>query len=222
MAARTPVLDKTDLFGILPPELLEQLQGRTALARYRRGDTVFEKGDPAAHLYVVFSGRVAIVARASDDRESVLTVLGPGALFGEMSMFDAGVRSAKARALTTVHLIAVEFDDVRDVLVRRPEVLWAVVRILTRRLRATDEALADAMFLDVTGRTAKRLLELADGEDEFRMPLTQEELAGMVGASRERVNKAIALFVKLGWLEISGRSRYRIVNREELEIRATV
>ena len=102
----------------------------------------------------------------------------------------------------------------------RPDVLWAVVRILARRLRATDEALADAMFLDVTGRTAKRLLALADGEDYFRMPLTQEELAGMVGASRERVNKAIALFVKLGWLEISGRSQYHILERTELEPRA--
>ena len=91
------------------------------------------------------------------------------------------------------------------------------MRILARRLRATDEALADAMFLDVTGRTAKRLLALADGDDEFRMPLTQEELAGMVGASRERVNKAIALFVKLGWLEISGRSQYHILDRAELE-----
>ena len=222
MAARTPVLDKTDLFGTLPPELLEQLRGQTALARYRRGDKIFEKDEPAKHLYVVFSGRVAIVAKASDDRESVLTVLGPGALFGEMSMFDGGIRSAQARALTTVHLIRVSFDDVREVLVDRPDVLWAVVRILAGRLRATDEALADAMFLDVTGRTAKRLLELADGEDDFRMPLTQEELAGMVGASRERVNKAIALFVKLGWLEISGRSRYRIVNREELEIRSTI
>src|SRR3954463_10007115 len=220
MAARTPVLDKTDLFGTLPPELLDQLRGRTELARYRRGDAIFEKGDPATHLYVCFSGRIAIVAKASDGRESVLTVLGPGALFGEMSMFDGGVRSANARALTTVHLIAVEFDDVRDVLSRRPEVLWSVLRILARRLRATDEALADAMFLDVTGRTAKRLLMLADGDDEFRMPLTQEELAGMVGASRERVNKAIALFVKLGWLEISGRSRYRIVDRAELEARA--
>jgi CRP/FNR family transcriptional regulator, cyclic AMP receptor protein len=216
------VLDKTDLFGTLPPELLEQLRGRTVLARYRRGDRIFEKDDPASQLYVVFSGRIAIVARASDDRESVLTVLGPGALFGEMSMFDGGMRSANARALTTAHLIVVDFDDVREVLIRRPEVLWTVVGILARRLRATDEALADAMFLDVTGRTAKRLLELADGERDFRMPLTQEELAGMVGASRERVNKAIALFVKLGWLEISGRSRYRIVNREELQSRATV
>ena len=187
-----------------------------------RGDVIFEKGDPATSLYVVFSGRVAIAARAADGRESVLSVLGPGALFGEMSMFDGGVRSAHARALTTVHLIAVEFDDVREVLAHRPDVLWAVVRILARRLRATDEALADAMFLDVTGRTAKRLLALADGDDYFRMPLTQEELAGMVGASRERVNKAIALFVKLGWLEISGRSQYHILDRAELEARATV
>jgi CRP/FNR family cyclic AMP-dependent transcriptional regulator len=222
MAVRQQVLDKTDLFGTLPPELLGQLRDRTELTRLRLGDVVFEKGDPATNLFVVFSGRVAIAAKAADGRESVISVLGPGAMFGEMSMFDGGMRSANARALTTVHLIAVEFDDVRDVLIRRPEVLWAVVRILARRLRATDEALSDAMFLDVTGRTAKRLLELADGESDFRMPLTQEELAGMVGASRERVNKAIALFVKLGWLEISGRSRYRIVNREELEIRATV
>lgn len=222
MAARQPVLDKTDLFGTLPPELLQQLRGRTALGRFRRGDVIFVKGDPAKNLFVVFSGRVAILARASDGRESVISVLGPGALFGEMSMFDGGVRSANARALTSVHLISIGFDDVRELLEHRPEVLWAVVRILARRLRATDEALADAMFLDVTGRTAKRLLELAGHEDEFRMPLTQEELAGMVGASRERVNKAIAMFVKLGWLEVSGRSRYRILDRAELEARTLV
>lgn len=222
MAARTPVLDKTDLFGTLPPELLEQLRGRTALARYRRGDHIFQKGDPATQLYVVFSGRIAIVAKASTGQESVLTVLGPGALFGEMSMFDGGVRSANARALTTVHLIAVDFDDVREVLAHRPEVLWAVVRILARRLRATDEALADAMFLDVTGRTAKRLLQIAGRDDEFSLPVTQEELAAMVGASRERVNKAIATFVRLGWLTVTARTRYRILNREELDARTRV
>ncbi len=78
MAARTPVLDKTDLFGTLPPELLSQLRGRTALAKFRRGDTIFEHGDPATQLFVVFSGRVAILARASDGRESVISVLGSG------------------------------------------------------------------------------------------------------------------------------------------------
>jgi CRP/FNR family transcriptional regulator, cyclic AMP receptor protein len=82
-----------------------------------------------------------------------------------------------------------------------------------------DGALADAMFLDVTGRTAKRLLEMAGESDEFTMPVTQEELAGMVGASRERVNKALAQFVKLGWIEQHER-RYLITNRQQLEIRA--
>jgi CRP-like cAMP-binding protein len=219
MAARQ-VLDKTDLFGALPPELLAQLRDRTTLERLRRGDVIFDKGDAATSLYIVFSGRVAIAARSTDGRESVISVLGPGALFGEMSLFDGGRRSAQARALTTANLISIAFDDVKQVLSHRPDVLWAVVRILARRLRETDEALADAMFLDVTGRTAKRLLALADGDDFFRMPLTQEELAGMVGASRERVNKAIALFVRLGWLEVSGRSQYHILDRAELEARA--
>jgi CRP/FNR family cyclic AMP-dependent transcriptional regulator len=82
-----------------------------------------------------------------------------------------------------------------------------------------DEALSDSVFLDVTGRTAKRIIELSEGNDEFAMPVTQEELAGMVGASRERVNKAIASFVRLGWLEQHDRN-YRILQRNELAIRA--
>ena len=79
--------------------------------------------------------------------------------------------------------------------------LWGVTRLLAQRLRVMDEALADTVFLDVTGRTAKRLLELSEGADEFILPVTQEELAGMVGASRERVNKAIASFIRLGWID---------------------
>jgi CRP-like cAMP-binding protein len=94
-----------------------------------------------------------------------------------------------------------------------------VVRLLAQRLRTTDAALADSVFLDVTGRTAKRLLELAGDADEFVLPVTQEELAGMVGASRERVNKALSAFIRLGWLEQSDR-RYRITDREQLARRA--
>ena len=91
--------------------------------------------------------------------------------------------------------------------------------LLSKRLRTTDEALADAFFLDVTGRTAKHLLELAGDNDEFEIPFTQEELAGLVGASRERVNKAIASFLKLGWIDQTDGS-YRIAKRRELEIRS--
>jgi CRP-like cAMP-binding protein len=82
-----------------------------------------------------------------------------------------------------------------------------------------DEALADSVFLDVTGRTAKRLLELSEGADEFVLPITQEELAGMVGASRERVNKSIASFIRLGWIDQHDR-QYVIQRRDALELRA--
>ena len=102
---------------------------------------------------------------------------------------------------------------------QQPTMLWNVTRLLAQRLRAMDEALADSVFLDVTGRTAKRILELAGDGDQFVLPVTQEELAGMVGASRERVNKAISSFIKLGWLEQRDRN-YRITQRDRLELRA--
>src|SRR5205085_5294562 len=135
------------------------------------------------------------------------------------SMFDGKIRSADARALEACELVSVPFQSVRAVLEERPALLWSVVELLVRRLRSTDEALADSVFLDVPGRTAKRLLELAGDADEFVLPVTQEELAGIVGASRERVNKAISAFVRLEWVEQSER-RYRITNRQQLELRA--
>ena len=117
-------------------------------------------------------------------------------------------------------MTSIAYAPVRVLYESRPALLWNVVQVLSQRLRNTDAALADSVFLDVTGRTAKRLLELAGDEDSFVLPITQEELAGMVGASRERVNKAIASFVRLGWLEQRDR-RYQITDREQLTRRAT-
>ena len=137
-------------------------------------------------------------------------VMEPGGLFGELGLFDGEARSADARALTDAQVLAVPYDAVRAEFEARPQLLWLIVRLLAQRLRATDEALADAVFLDVPARTAKRLLELAGERDEFTLPMTQEDLAGLVGASRERVNKAIAMFTRLGWIETSGRAKYQI------------
>ena len=125
-------------------------------------------------------------------------------------------------ALTDTVLVEVAFDDVRTAVEQQPEVLWVIVRLLAQRIRATDEALADAVFLDVPARTAKRLLEIAGDADQFRLPMTQEDLAGLVGASRERVNKALSLFTRLGWIEVEGRNRYRILDRQSLTDRATL
>ena len=142
-----------------------------------------------------------------------------GDLFGEMGLFDGLGRSAEARSLEPSKVAEIPYEPVRAVYERHPELLWKVVDMLARRLRSMDEALADSVFLDVTGRTAKRLLELAGDSDEFTLPITQEELSGMVGASRERVNKAISAFIRLGWLTQTDR-RYTITNRKQLEIRS--
>jgi CRP-like cAMP-binding protein len=186
---------------------------------FSRGGVVFTEGDEGTELFVVASGRIAIANRSIDGRESVVALMERGDLFGDMALFDGHPRSAEARALEPSEVIAIPFEVLRSIYQTRPELLWNVVEMLAMRLRNTDEQLADSVFLDVTGRTAKRLLELAGEADEFSLPITQEELAGMVGASRERVNKAIASFVRLGWIEQSDR-RYRITNRDQLQLRA--
>jgi len=198
------------------------LQEQATTRRYARNDVVFHQGEAADELFVIDRGRIAIAQRSSDGRESVVAVLEAGEMFGEMALFDEAPRSADARALVDSSVVVLGYEPVRAVLRAQPELLWVVVRLLSLRLRATDEALADAVFLDVPARTAKRLLDLSSGRDRFSLPITQEELAGMVGASRERVNKAISLFTRLGWVSLEGRNQYRILDRQALEDRASL
>lgn len=213
------LLAGTDLFGGFDPTALADVAQAGEERLLRRNDVIFNAGDDSNELFVVRSGRVAIANTSPDGRESLLALMEQGDLFGEMPLFDGQGRSAQARALELTEVLAVPYSSVRSLLQERPELLWGVVRMLAMRLRTTDEALADAMFLDVTGRTAKRLLEMAGEADEFVLPVTQEELAGMVGASRERVNKAIAQFVRLGWIDQVDR-RYRILDRAQITRRA--
>lgn len=215
----TTLLSETDLFGELPPERIDEIAIVTTVRTLERNDVVFHEADEADSLFVMASGRVAISNRSDDGRESMVALMGPGDLFGEMGLFVHHGRSAEARALEPSTMLEVPYGPIRTLYEREPQLLWRVVTMLADRLRSMDAALADSVFLDVSGRTAKRLLELAGGEHEFLLPITQEELAGMVGASRERVNKAIASFIRLGWLEQRDR-RYVITNREQLALRA--
>lgn len=216
------IIVSTELFADAPPEVLTALAAAAQERHLIRGDLVFREGDQPDALYIVLRGRIAIAMdnRPIDARESVVALMEPGDLFGELGMLDDGPRSANARALEPSSVLALPYEPVVQVLRERPQMLWGVARLLAERLRVMDEALADSVFLDVTGRTAKRILELAEGADEFQLPVTQEELAGMVGASRERVNKAIASFIRLGWIEQHDR-HYRILMRDRLELRAT-
>jgi CRP/FNR family transcriptional regulator, cyclic AMP receptor protein len=215
----TDLLADVDLFAELTPAELEQLASASEAQELRRGDVLFREDDDPDRLYVVVEGRIAIAKRSVDGRESVVALMESGDLFGEMGLFERLGRSAEARALEQSRVLVIGYDPIRRIYENRPELLWGVVALLAGRLRNMDVALADSVFLDVTGRTAKRLVEMAGGADEFTLPVTQEELAAMVGASRERVNKAIASFVRLGWIAQADR-RYRITDREQLERRA--
>jgi CRP-like cAMP-binding protein len=217
--ADTALLNDVALFTELSTDELARLAAAAENHQLQRNDLLFAEGDEPDRLYVVVSGRVAIANRSVDGRESMISLMERGDLFGEMPLFDGLGRSAEARALEPSEVLSIPYGPLQEIYEQRPSLLWSVVKLLANRLRNTDVALADSVFLDVTGRTAKRLLEMAGESDEFILPITQEELAGMVGASRERVNKAIASFIRLGWLEQHDR-RYRLTNREELSRRA--
>jgi CRP/FNR family transcriptional regulator, cyclic AMP receptor protein len=214
-----PPLSGSELFSSLDEEALARVALRSSTVQLERNDTLFNEGDNANDLYVVLTGRIAIAKRSPDGRESLVALMEPGDLFGEMPLFDEEPRSATARALERSDLTSVPFEVVRAELEAHPSLLWDIVAMFATRLRAAGDALADAMLLDVTGRTAKRLLELSGDSDDFVLPITQEELAGLVGASRERVNKAISAFIRLRWIDQTDR-RYRILNRERLAQRS--
>lgn len=213
------MLRDVDLFQDFDDDTLTSLADAAELRDLKRGDVLFAEGDDPDDLFVTVSGRIAMVNRSIDGRESVVALMEDGDLFGEMPLFDQRQRSTDGRALEPSQVIAIPYEPLRTIYNEQPQQLWRVVELLANRLRVMDGVLADSVFLDVTGRTAKRLLEIAGTADEFSLPVTQEELAGMVGASRERVNKAIASFVRLGWIDQRDR-RYHILKRDQLELRA--
>ena len=213
-------LSSMDLFSGVQQELLEPIVKQSSVQSLQRGDMLFSEGEAANDLYIVLEGRVAIANRSFDGRESVVALMESGDLFGEMPLFRPDGRSADARVLENSSVVVIPYLPVKSLYEEHPEMLWKIVDMLAERLKVMDVALADSMFLDVTGRTAKRLLELAGADEEFELPVTQEELAGMIGASRERVNKSLASFIKLGWLAQKG-EKYVILDRKQLEIRST-
>ena len=211
------LLSQTSLFQALDQDTLAAVLIHHKRTIVHRNDEIFHEGQDANSLFVVVTGRIGIVKSFLDRKESMVAMMEPGDLFGEMGLFDDDGRSATARAIERSEILEIPYPPIRAALDSRPKLLWSLVRLLAQRLRQTDDALTDAMFLDVTGRTAKRIIELAGESDEFVLPLTQEELAGLIGASRERVNKTLATFMRAGYIEVHDR-KYLIKNRKQLQI----
>src|SRR5215475_1663532 len=202
------VLSRAPLFETLDDEGARALRAGVVDVQLARGGHLAEEGD------------------GPDGRENLLSVLGPGEMFGELSLFDPRPRTASAVAVTDSTLAGLGHDYLRHWLTGRPDVAMHLLQALARRLRRVNDVNADLVFTDVPGRVAKALLDLADrfGEEQeeglqIHHDLTQEELAQLVGASRETVNKALADFAARGWLQLSAKS-VLILDPERLAKRA--
>ena len=204
---------RAPLFAALDDEAQQALLAQMSSSRLERGDILFREGDQGDTLYVIGEGKVKLGRTSADGRENLIAILGPGAMFGELSLFDPGPRTMTATAVAETQLMGLGNDSLTMLLSGRPEVAKALLAALAARLRRTNEHLADLVFTDVPGRVAKALLDLANRfgrpvEDGIMVAhdLTQEELAQLVGASRETVNKALADFATRGWLKLEARA----------------
>jgi CRP-like cAMP-binding protein len=206
-------LRNTLLFRGLDDEAAEALSSSMDEVKIRRGQVLFSEGDSGDRLYIVTEGKVKLGRTSSDGRENLLAILGPGQMFGELSLFDPGPRSATVTAVTDCTMQSLSHDELGEWLDGRAEVARGLLTQLAGRLRRANDVVADLVFSDVPGRVAKALLDLssrfgrvADDGVHVHHDLTQEELAQLVGASRETVNKALADFASRGWLRLEARS----------------
>jgi CRP/FNR family transcriptional regulator, cyclic AMP receptor protein len=220
------VLRRAPLFEGLDEDSARGLRRQMTEVRLARGEHLFLEGQDGDRLFVVLDGKLKLTHAAADGRENLLSVLGPGEMFGELSLFDPRPRTSSASAVTDATLAALAHDALLPWLLQHPESSLHMLQALARRLRRANDVTSDLVFTDVPGRVAKNLLDLADrfGEQErdglhVHHDLTQEELAQLVGASRETVNKALADFAARGWLQISARS-VLILDADRLRKRA--
>jgi CRP/FNR family transcriptional regulator, cyclic AMP receptor protein len=207
------VIRRAPLFTALDDAAATTLRESMTQVKVTKGHTLFKEGDAGDRLFVVVEGKLKLGTSSGDGRENLLSILGPGDMFGELSLFDPGPRTATATAVTDSRVLALANDQVIGWVTAHPEVSLQLLKRLARRLRRTNEVLADLVFADVPGRVAKAIMDLGERfgtkkDDGLHVnhELTQEELAQLVGASRETVNKALADFAGRGWVRLEPRA----------------
>jgi CRP-like cAMP-binding protein len=216
--SRVGLLREIGLFSSLSDSELEVLADRLGKRTFGRGVIIFHKGSPGDTMYIIESGMVRIFILSESGQELSVRVYGTGEVFGELSMLDGLPRSAGAIVMEETQVFTLQREDFLELLDAYPRLAKGVVATLSARVRYTTQYAECLAFLDVDGRVAKRLLELADQRSvqtpegtEISLQLTQSDLASLVGATREIVNKVLGAFRRQGLIEMDGQ---RIVVRD--------
>jgi CRP/FNR family cyclic AMP-dependent transcriptional regulator len=205
------LLQKVTLFGQLDPADLEKLAAHLHQRQFRKSTILFHKDQPGDALYIVASGHVRIFLPAARGEELTVEVAGPGDVFGELALLDGRPRSASAETLEDTTVQVLSREEFQRYLTATPRFAASLIELLSARLRQITEYAESLAFLDIHGRVARALLQLAErhGVDhqgvEIDFDMTQAELASMVGATRERVNRALASFRAQGLIELRGK-----------------
>lgn len=220
------LLAETDLFGVLDPATLEEAATRTLVRVVEKGQTIFVQDEPGDRMFVVAEGAVKLVVRSAQGEVVELVRHWRPATFGEVALLDGGTRSATAEAVERATLVVVTRDELIHLLRSDPQVVDRVLKALGGLIRRADQQATELVFLDLPGRLARRLLELAEtpgdgpkGPRPRTRRVTQTELANMVGGSRQSVNIALRSLERRGFIRLVGWS-IELLDPAELRRRA--
>ena len=216
-------LQSVPLFSHLSEEAAANISRATRERAYPKNSVIVFEDDPGDALFVVKTGQVKVVLIGEDGREVILSVLGKGDFFGEMSLIDDQPRSAHVIAMEDSRLLVLYRDDFRRCMERTPRIALGLLQALSRRLRSADDKIGGLVLLDVPGRVARLLLELADEGNgtTISRSITHHTIAQMCGSSRETVSRTMRTFTEGGLIAVS-KQTIEITNRPELESLAGV
>jgi CRP-like cAMP-binding protein len=203
-------LGRCRLFAGLGPEALQTIARTLRVRHFRRGEVLFHEGDPGDALFIVASGAIKVVVPSDEGEEAILATLRRGDFLGELALLDGAPRSASAIALEATDTLTLPRAQFRALTSMEPAIRDALLAALARELRRLTTHVAELHFLDLTGRLAARLARLAeengevmpDGSIRLDAPLTQSDLAAMIGATRQSVNKLLREFEQDGLLRL--------------------
>ena len=220
--AHKEILARHFLMSEFTDDELSELVKRGRRRSYDAHETIFLKGDPGDRLYAILKGRVTISSVSAEGKEILLNILEEGELFGEIAMLDGKERTADARARTVSELLFIDRRDFFDFLTRHPDACFRLLGVLCTRLRWTSQIIEDAVFLDLPQRLAKKLLAFAEiyGEEEddgvrIGLQLSQQELANIMGTSRESVNRQLNHWRELGLMTVN-HGRITLIRPDDL------
>ena len=216
------LLSKTTLFAAHSSQACLELAERTTQRAYRPGQVVFVQDEPGDRMFIVAEGSVKLLIRSAHGDAVELARRWPGDVFGEVALLDGGPRSASAEAVERSVLVAIARGELIRLLRDNERVVDALLTSLGRLVRRANRQSTDLIFLDLRGRVAKKLLELAKAGGTMSGPLhriTQGDLAQMVGGARQTVNQILKQFEERGWIKLANRT-IEIVGWEGLQRQA--